>query len=244
MWAPCCLAGSYWGQRFFGAHYFGAHYFSKNGATDSANLGAVPLASDVRALVLQDLEDQNVRFSDALFLRHLSRAQDWVNIRYQLVRTTFPLTTSAQVPFYAIACAVPRLVIVTHVTRGDGTTLWPVLLSHLRYADPAWAQTAGTPQQFYRIGWRYMGLRPVPTAVDMLRVTGLVVPAPVTALTDQLEIPASYIPELVLVTTGLLIMSQERRYREGLRRVREGLRLPAQAPQPVTVVPPEPAEVR
>lgn len=244
MWNPCCFGGAYWGQKFFGSAYFAAAYFSKNGVTDGSNLGSPLTAQDVLTLVQSDLDDQGVRFDTSLFLRHLSRAQDWVTIRYQLLRATFPLVTAAQVPFYAVPCTLARLVVVTHVTNSAGLVLDPVGLADLRYVDLLWAQTAGTPAQFYRIGWRYLGLRPVPDAIDTLRVTGLMVPTPVTALTDVLEIPASYVPELVLVVSGLLVLSEERRYQEGLRRIREGLGIPARTPQPVTVVPSTPAEAR
>ena len=205
----------------------------------------MPVAADaVRSLVMSDLDDQGIVFDDDLFLRQLSRAQQWVCLRLQLLRVTVPISILPLVPFYAVSTVASRLVIVTHVQRGDGTNVWPVAFANLRYADTAWIQTPGTPRHFYRIGWRFLGVYPVPVVADTFRVTGLVLPGRLTAMTDLLEIPDAFVPQVVLLVAGLLTVSQERRIAEGLERIRAALGLAPPKAQAVSVVPTEPTEVR
>ena len=200
------------------------------------------LAADtLYTLVMQDMDDEHAirNASTALFLRHLSRAQQWVALRYQLLRETFPLSLVANTPLYALSATHPRLVTVTHMTLSNGTPLWPVPLTSLRYRDTSWFATTGaTPTLFYRVGWRYVGIVPVPNAATTLTLTGVLLPLTVTEMGAPLQIPESYLPELVMVTTGLLMVSRERQYQAGVARIMQGLRIPRQgAPQEVTSVP-------
>lgn len=205
----------------------------------------MPTAADtVRTLVEFDLDDQGLRFSDDLFLRQLSRAQQWIVLRYSLLRTTVPVTLIPGAPFYAVPTVAPRLVAVTRAQLSDGTVLWPVAFAHLRSRDPQWIVTPGTPRHIYRVGWRYIGVYPVPTVADVLQVTGVVVPERLSALTDLLDAPDAYVPQVVELTAGLLVLTQERRYSEGLERIRVALGLPAPKAQPISVVPTTPEEVR
>jgi len=201
-------------------------------------------ADDVRQLILSDLDDQGIVFPDALFLRQLSRCQGWIALRYHLLRETVPVLSVPNAPFYAMPVIAPRMVVVTHMQRGDGTVLWPVPFAHLRYANPAWIGTTGTPLYFARLGWRYVVLYPVPSVAEILQMSGTVLPAPVGALTDLLQVPDVYVPQVVLLTAGMLVVSQERRIPEGLERIRAALGIPSPQAQPVSVVPTEVEEVR
>ena len=192
------------------------------------------VANDLFALVMQDLDDANaIRTPDAaLFLRHATRAQQWVSLRYRLLRETFPLSLYTNTPVYALSATHPRLVMVTHMTLSNGTPLWPIPLISLRYKDTAWFATTGaTATLFYRAGWRYVGIYPVPSANAAATLTGVLLPATLTDMSSPLQIPDSYAPRLTLVTAGLLLLSRERRYTEGLARIATGLGLRAPAQQ-------------
>ena len=185
-------------------------------------------ATTVYALIMQDLDDENAirSASETLFLRHLTRAQQWVALRYRLLRDTFPLSLFANTPLYSLTAAHPRLVVVTHLTLSNGTPLWPIPLTSLRYKDTAWFATTGaTPTLFYRVGWRYVGVYPVPSANATAMLTGLLLPSVPADMSSPLQIPDSYAPRLTLVTAGLLLLGRERRYAEGLARIATGLGL-------------------
>lgn len=182
-------------------------------------------ANDLFAFVMQDLDDENAirTTTPELFLRHATRAQQWVALRYQLLRETFPFSLYLNTPVYALAATHPRLVVVTHMTHSDGVPLWPVPFTSLRYKDTAWFSTTGSPGLFYRIGWRYVGVYPVPVAAETAVISGLLLPAALTEMTSRLQIQDSYVPHVALVMSGLLMMSRERRYEEGIARIQQGL---------------------
>ena len=192
------------------------------------------VANDLFALVMKDLDDENAirTTTPALFLRQATRAHQWVALRYRFLRATFPLSLYANTPVYALSATHPRLVVVTHMTLSNGTPLWPVPLTSLRYKDTAWFATTGaTATLFYRVGWRYVGVYPVPSANATATLTGVLLPATLTEMPSYLQVPDSYVPRLTLVTTGLLMFSRERRYAEGLARIAAGLGLrTSQAP--------------
>lgn len=183
------------------------------------------VANDLFALVMKDLDDENAirTTTPALFLRHITRAQQWVALRYQLLRETFPFSLSLHTPVYALVATHPRLVVVTHMTHSDGVPLWPVPFHSLRYKDTAWFSTTGFPGLFYRIGWRYVGVYPVPSAAETAVLSGLLLPAALTEMVSRLQIQDSYVPHVAMVTAGLLMMSRERRYEEGIARIQQGL---------------------
>ena len=187
-------------------------------------------------LVQQDLDDETaIRTTPpAIFLRHATRAQQWVALRYRLVRETLPLLLFANTPLYSLTTIFPRMVVVTHMTRSDGTPLWLVPLTSLRYRDTAWFSTAGTPGFFYRVGWRYLGIVPVPSADETAIVSGLMLPNDLTEMSSRLQIPDAWVPQLAQVTAGLMMLSRERRYEEGVTRIMAGLglRTATSAPSP------------
>lgn len=183
------------------------------------------VAYDLFALVMKDLDDENAirTTTPALFLRYVTRAQQWVALRYQLLRETFPFSLYLNTPVYAFAATHPRLVVVTHMTHSDGVPLWPTRFTSLRYKDTAWFSTPGTPGLFYRVGWRYVGVYPVPSVAETAVISGLLLPADLTDMVSRFQIQDSYVPHVVLVTSGLLMMSRERRYEEGIARIQQGL---------------------
>ncbi len=186
-------------------------------------------ASDIFSLIMQDLDDVNAirTMIPAMFLRQATRAQQWIALRYQLLRNTFPFALFLNTPVYALAQTHPRLVVVTHMTHSDGTPLARVPLTSLRYKDPAWFSTIGVPGLFYRIGWRFVGTYPVPSVAETAIITGLLLPSDLLEMTTRLQIPESYLPHLALVTTGLLMLGRERRYEEGIARIKMGLGMKA-----------------
>lgn len=192
---------------------------------------AIAVANDLFALVMKDLDDENAirTTTPELFLRHLSRAQQWVSLRYQLLRETFLFSLYTNTPVYALHSTQPRLVVVTHMTHSDRLPLWRVPLTSLRYKDMAWFATTGTPNLWYRVGWRYLGVYPVPSADETAVITGLIIPAALAEMASPLRIPESYIPQLAMVTTGVLMLARERRYDEGLARIKTGLGIQSQS---------------
>ncbi len=125
-----------------------------------------------------------------------------------------------------LAALIPRFFALTHVAL-NGTPLAWAPYESLRYRDPQWFQTPGTPTLYYRIGLRWMGLVPVPVAAGNLRLTGLVAPRALVREDQQLEVPDSYTNRLVAVSTGLVLLTREHLVEEGLRHVAEGLGISA-----------------
>ena len=193
-------------------------------------------AENIFTLVQQDLDDETaIRTTPpTVFLRHATRAQQWVALRYRLLRETLPFLLFANTPVYSLSTHSPRMVVVTHMTRSDGTPLWPVPFTSLRYRDTAWFSTTGTPGFFYRVGWRYLGIVPVPSADETAIVSGLMLPNDLTEMASRLQIPDAWVPQLVQVTSGLMMLSRERRYEEGITRIMAGLglRTAMSAPSP------------
>ena len=183
------------------------------------------VVQELFALVMQDLDDATaIRTTpDAVFLRHATRAQQWVALRYRLLRDVFPFALFANTPLYQLQTRYPRLVVVTHMTRSDGTPLFPVPFTSLRYRDTAWFATTGTPLYVYRIGWTYLGVYPVPSADDTAMLSGLLLPTDLTAMTSRLQIADAWMPHMVTVTAGFMMLGRERRYTEGVARVMKGL---------------------
>lgn len=163
-----------------------------------------------------------VRTPTPMFLRHVSRAQQWVALRYRLLRHTFALPLQATIPLYDVATMLPRLVSVLSVVHDTGVPLWPVPLTSLRYTDLAWMTTPGAPTVFYRIGWNFLGVHPVPATDEVVHATAHMLPLRVEALSTLLEVPVAYAPQVVLVTAGLLAIVREHQP-QGAAWIQEGL---------------------
>lgn len=163
-----------------------------------------------------------VRTPTPMFLRHVSRAQQWVALRYRLLRHTFALPLQATIPLYDVATMLPRLVSILSVVHATGVPLWPVPLTSLRYKDLAWIVTPGAPSVFYRIGWNFLGVQPVPQVDEVLHVTAHMLPLRIPTLTTLLEIPEAYAPQVVKVTAGLLAIVREHQP-QGAQWIQEGL---------------------
>ncbi len=187
------------------------------------------VAYDLFTLVMQDLDDETaIRTTpSAIFLRHATRAQQWVALRYRLLRETVPFPLFANTPLYNLPTRQPRIVVVTHITPSNGTVMWPIPMSSLRYRDTAWFATTGAPTAFYRVGWHYVGISPIPTTAETALLSGLVIPPELVESTTPLQVPEAWMPNVVLVTAGLMMLSRERRYQEGIARIMRGLGLQA-----------------
>lgn len=195
------------------------------------------MVAQIHDLVMEEVDDPTaIRLPEPLFLRMLTRAQQWVTLRYQLLRETILFQALTNVPVYPLATIAPRQWCALHLTRADGTVLDPVALAHLRYRDLQWFATTGPLQQWYRVGWSFVGLRPVPASTEILRLTGLQAPGAVISLQDFLTIPDSHAVHVALVVAGLLLITSERRYEEGLQRLQRGLGLSRTPPQAVARV--------
>ena len=192
------------------------------------------LASVVLDLLALALDDEfSVHTPRALLLSHLSRAQQWVSLRYRVIRHTVTLPLVPTAPFVDLLVLVPRFFGVTHVALGGIPLAWAPYQS-LRIRDPLWLQTPGTPTLYYRVGLRWLGLVPVPTVAGNLRVTGIVAPVPLLREDQRLEVPDAYTNRLIAVSTGLLLVTREHLVEEGLRRVAAGLGMAARQPEAVT----------
>jgi len=163
--------------------------------------------------------------SPGLLLHVLSRAQQWVALRYRLLVDTFSLTLLPGVPWYVLAQQYGRMIVVTDVTDTADRMLNPVPLTRLRYVDPQWLYTAGLPRRFWRLGWTHLGFYPVPTTYETAHVTGVVMPHYLVEATQLLETPASYDDAVVAVATGHLLMTVERKPLEGLAMIADALKI-------------------
>jgi hypothetical protein len=193
---------------------------TKNHSVDD---GSHPYTDDPDFTTLHDPE--RVRTPDAVLLRAIGRAAQWVALRHRLVLQTYPLTLLADVPWYHLPTVLPQLVLMTDVATATGVPLHPVPMSRLRYVDRSWLRTTGPLARYYRVGWTYVGFAPVPAVAATVAVTGLVVPAPAGQSTDSLEGVSGYDDSVIQVATGLLLCGRERTYKEGIARVRAGLGL-------------------
>ena len=181
------------------------------------------LYSGVSAL----LDDpQQLRADEAVLLRCLSQAQQWVALRYRLLIHSFPFDVIAGVPWYPLPATQPRLLVVTEVLDATASMLTPVPLTRLRYSDPQWLASSGTPTRFYRIGWTHVGLYKVPSVSEVYTLTGVCMPERLKEGGQPLELPVSYDDAVMRVAAGLSLIGRERKYTKGLALISQGLTLP------------------
>jgi hypothetical protein len=194
--------------------------------------GPLPLPGDLHAgdllprlsAILDD--GQMIRWEEPVLLRYLSRAQQWVALRYRLCLETYGLVTHPRVPWYDLARLLPSIVVATDVVGPDGVSLNPVPMSRLRYTSPQWLVppiTPVTPTRYYRVGWTILGFTPVPLLAEVLTVTGIVMPRPLTQATDVLQIASAYHDAVLRVAEGLALMSHDGAYALGMQRIMDGL---------------------
>ena len=197
--------------------------------TQPAPLG-VRTASSLYPGISALLDDpQQLRAEEEVLLRFLTRAQQWVALRYRLLLHTFPLEGIAGVPWYALPPLLPRVVMVTEVTRPDGAMLLPVPLTRLRYSDPQWLASSGTPTRFYRVGWTTLGLYKVPDAYGQYTLTGVLLPRRLEEGGQPMETPVSYDDAVMQVAAGLLLLGRERNLVKGMAFLSQGLGMPQTA---------------
>jgi len=165
-------------------------------------------------------------------LRALSRAQQWVAIRYRLLRATIPVTLGAGIPLYPRLDGGAQAVTVLSASL-NGTPLAVVPLHALRVVDPAWLKTSGTPTLLYCVRWSLWGFYPVPSASGYVLVGAVMAPIKLTTLTQRLEIPDAYADQVLHVTTGLLLCTREGALQDGVAYVQRGLNLGTAASRPL-----------
>jgi hypothetical protein len=188
--------------------------------------GQRPVAS-LYAGVSAIIDDpQQLRASEALLLRVLSQAQQWVALRYHLLIHSVPLDVVAGVPWYPLPVTEPRLLVVTEVLDGGGSMLTPVGLTRLRYSDPQWLASSGTPTRYYRVGWTHLGLYRVPATSGQYFLTGICMPARFTEGAQSIETPIAYDDAVLKVAAGLLLIGRERNYDKGLALITQALAIP------------------
>jgi len=169
-----------------------------------------------------------IQTTEAQVLRAMSRAQQWVTLRYRLLRRPFVLPLRAGVPLYHREALAPASVSLLSGSLG-GLPLSITPLSALRYRDPQWLQTSGLPTLLYCVRWSLWGVYPVPP-VDMTGMVSCLVSArTLTTMTQILEVPDGYRNNIVQVTIGLLLLTRERAMQQGLARIQAGLEMTAGA---------------
>src|SRR6266566_4718925 len=121
------------------------------------------ISDDLLVTIMAALDDiTSMHTTPAQALRALSRAQQWVSIRFRLLRRLFPVSLAASVPLYDRLTLAPSAVTLLSASLG-GIPLYLTPLTALRYRDPQWLKTAGTPTLMYCVRWRLWGFYPVPT---------------------------------------------------------------------------------
>jgi hypothetical protein len=182
------------------------------------------IAGEALAQMAKELDDPGLIHHEDMALIALSEAQRLVSWRFKLTRLTAPLTIVDRIPLYRPQVASDRCLWVLYASLA-GETLWPVPSHTLRYKDPAWMATQGTPEYLYRYGLTRVGFYPVPDADLTVDLTMLVAPARVVTLGQSLEIPESYLPRVVDVAVGMLLITGERAFQGGMARITRGLDL-------------------
>jgi hypothetical protein len=194
-------------------------------------------ASSLYAGISAVLDDpQQLRADEAVLLRLLSQAQQWVALRFHLLLHSFPFDVVAGVPWYALPPTEPRLLVVTEVLDASESMLTPVPLTRLRYSDPQWLASSGTPTRFYRVGWTHVGLYKVPAVSAQYTLTGVCMPARLTEGAQLIETPIAYDDAVMRVAAGLLLIGRERKYEKGLALISQGLAVPQAQAQPAQEV--------
>jgi hypothetical protein len=171
-------------------------------------------------------DPHRIHTPQALGLQALSRAQEWVSIRFALLRRTFPLTLAASVPLYDRFTVAPEALTLLSASRA-GVPLALVPYTALRYRDPQWLATSGTPDTVYCIRWSLWGFYPVPAAATTVVVTCQVVASSLVHIEQPLSIPESYAERAEQVAIGLLLLGRERHFQAGVTFIQRGLDLSA-----------------
>ena len=182
------------------------------------------IVGEALALMAQVLDDPDLVHHQEIALLALSEAQRLVSWRFKLTRLTAPLTLSDRIPLYRPQDASDRCIRVLHASL-EGNTLWPVPRHTLRYKDPAWMSTQGTPEYWYAEGLTRIGFYPVADEAVTVDLTMLVAPVKLVELGQSLEIQESYLPRVLDVTVGILLMTGERAFQAGMARITKGLDL-------------------
>jgi hypothetical protein len=182
--------------------------------------------------VFATLDDiYRIHTTEAMGLRALSRAQEWVCLRFRLLRKLYAVPLAAGVPLYDRVALAPQAVSLVSASL-NGQPVYVTPLRAVRYRDPQWLHTPGTPSLLYCVRWRFWGFYPVPTSAQVALLTCLAAPTPLTEVTQHLEVPDGYADHAEQVSTGLVLCGRERTVQEGRMAIQAGLELTGQQARP------------
>lgn len=184
------------------------------------------VVGEALALIGAELDDPTfAHATPSVAIRQLNRAQQWVGLAYKLLRedSSVALITEQALVYWPLI--LPNVAGIIGVSL-NGAQLWPIAWKRLHLSDPAWLSTPGTPQHWYRLGLSYVGFYPVATGAITITLTGVQVPTALTSGGDVLQVPDGFLPQVIQVATGLLLLGSERAYHSGLQMIATGLGLP------------------
>lgn len=181
------------------------------------------IVGDMLALVAAELDDPDkIHTTEAVAIRALNRAQQWVCLAYKLLLQNTSVVLIAKQGLVHWPSIMPNVAGVVAIAL-NGAHLWPTPWDEIRLADPQWLATQGTPAHWYILGLTYVGVYPVASGSTTLTLTGMQVPTTLTAVGNTLQCPDAFLPQVVQVTTGLLMLGRERDYSGGLKRIASAL---------------------
>jgi hypothetical protein len=184
------------------------------------------IVAEVLAEVGKMLDDAGLVHADASATqRQVNRAQQYVAIRFRLLRQTQPIAVFSNKPLYEVPVVFPNLIRVVESDLNGTSTLWPIPAAMVRLSDPQWLSTLGTPQWIYQRGLTWLGLYPVPMASGTANVTGIIAPDQLTTLGQSLQVPDAYLPRVIELAAGLVMLGSERAFAQGLDHITRGLQL-------------------
>ena len=151
----------------------------------------------------------------------------WIRVR----ATTAPTTTAASATIVRVSYtgtpddAPARALLVRQVSLG-GVTLWPESFEILRFSDGQWLSTSGPPTHWYPLGITGLGLFPVPSVDGTAAIEGVIPPPRLREGGDALSIPDAWVPEVIQLACGLLLLGGERAFQASLGRFKGVFSLP------------------
>lgn len=180
------------------------------------------IVGEALAEVGKMLDDPSFVHTEAgVAMTQLSRAQEWVALRYELLRQTVSLTLTADISLYHLPSRYPRMKRLVAVDWGS-KTLFPMNWKDLQVLDTQWIAHTQALRYYYLWGITYLGFFPVPDANEIVNLTMVVTSQALTTGGQSLEVPNSYLPSVIRVAAGILRVILEHDP-AGIKMVQEGL---------------------
>lgn len=189
----------------------------------------MPSAGDVLSSIAKELDDPGFVHTHAhLALQQLSRAQQAIAMRYELLLATRPLELTPRNPLSHLPTIFPdcRRVVAVEL---EGQALDPLDWMDLQFIRRDWYAHEGKPWYYYRIGVIWLGVFPVAEGTETAEVTMVRSSAALLTLSDVLEVPDGWVPLVTKLTAGILRIVGEHDYATGLALVRQALGVPSAA---------------